>query len=98
MNDSPGDAANGIREVTAGAGGQKHQYPSTYGQVCDDHDQGKAPFCADPCNLEMHPDWCGNKWCFVKDANNCKDAKESTYVKGLFYSYDVCNDTDTYSE
>ena len=98
------DRINDANEITVTIEGKgNYEYPSAYGTLeCKAHDQYKDPDCGLKAAADgQEAEHCASEWCFIDTSNiNCAivESEPSGYVKGQFYSYTYCNNTDVYSE
>jgi len=94
--------------TTVPVDGEEVTYPGDLGARCEAWDDGYEPkHCMEGQSPGTGNGWCAQKWCYV-DSCNCDLPvlpKPSVYVpeatyqgKPVFFSYQTCGGTDTYTQ
>lgn len=81
-----------------GAAAAQGEYVDEIGSYCHSWDDDE-PYCQCPLGSNFGASWCLTKWCYTPAW--CTGGTQSTYFNPppqLWYSYDVCDDIDTYTE
>lgn len=81
-------------ELLVSVDGTDHAYGPGYGlHSCRAHDSNTAPYC----DAAGYPTWCSFSWCYVNASSCGLSASPSSYVPDLYYSYEACGNTDTFT-